>query len=172
MKLYTKWHGNIPILTEEPAQHSARFTPVFYEEAERFLYPGLQPRKYDYTVYLWAQHYTYYYAGQRVCKWNCGDLTMCCGDGQTSTANADGFDLSRLAEYSIDPEELLALNAAVMERLEEDAMQSISHVADEHPDLPIEIGYSGGKDSEVLWHLFRRTLPDERYKVVFNDTRQ
>lgn len=160
MALYVSWQGNVPVLSEEKSSHSSRFTPVFYSELKKFLCPGLCGASEDEKIYLWAQNYAYYLDGRRVCSWREGEATEISGDL-----------MDTILRSGVPQADVVEKNREILGRLESEAISLIQQTAETY-SLPIEVGYSGGKDSEVVLDLVRRALPADRYKVIFNDTRQ
>ncbi|MBD3193007.1 MAG: phosphoadenosine phosphosulfate reductase family protein [Candidatus Heimdallarchaeota archaeon] len=60
-------------------------------------------------------------------------------------------------------------NASILRTYEQEAFNSIKKVMAKHPDLPVSLSFSGGKDSLVCLQLLRK-LPLQAYQILFVDT--
>lgn len=82
----------------------------------------------------------------------------------------DGFTFTTLE--AVDVDELLKLNQAAIETVENEAMDFILGCYDTYKGEVDDfvVAFSGGKDSQVILDLVTRVLPVEAFRAVFQDT--
>lgn len=143
---------------------------------ERLTGESLMARPADFV--LWRSGREYFAAGRKVCRLSGGSAF------EPPRLTVHDADLMRLlrgkrpgrrpAWLRRDPEETVALvaeaNSLRLAVLEEEAVAFLREVREQHPDLPLVVSWSGGKDSAVASELARRAFPDERITHVFADT--
>ena len=109
------------------------------------------------TPYMWAESAQYIYRGKAVAKLKGGSLY-------------DAPEIVLLHDEDIPL--MIEKNRELMEIIESSTVKKILAVYEKYKNkLDIfHVAFSGGKDSEVLLDLVRKTLPKKSFVVVFGDT--
>jgi phosphoadenosine phosphosulfate reductase len=138
--------------------------PVFWEELDLL---GLSKTwKYPHVSepLLWAVDRRYYYRGDPVLDVH--------GGGMTTEPKLTFINTSRLRLRPVDVSAMLDRNSAVLEILENEAMEFVLRTYRrfrKRVDFTV-VAFSGGKDSQVILDIVSRALHPDQYMVIFTDT--
>jgi len=171
---YDKDTGGI-ILNSTPTGFSKEPRPVYAKELDILGFDKYwRYDKQNETPYLWAESNNYWYRGKHVAKLRGGDLYT----APQIIISADESGSSLYPEPNgnllrpIDIEGMVEKNRYMIEIIEQTTVKKIYNIYKKYKnkmDL-FHVAYSGGKDSEVLLDLVKKSLPKGSFVVVFADT--
>lgn len=171
---YDKETGGI-ILNSSPTGFSKEPRPVYAKELDILGFDRYW--KYDKQIdlpYLWAEANNYWYRGKHVAKLKGGNLNT--APEIIITVEEDGSPIfpepNGNSMRPVDIEGMVEKNKDMMEIIEQTTVKKIFEIFKRYKkkvDL-FHVAYSGGKDSEVLLDLVKKSLPKGSFVVVFADT--
>lgn len=126
------------------------------------------------TPYMWAESAQYIYRGKPVAKLKGGSLYDAPEIVLAQDDNGNVVEPEPNGGYlrPIDIPMMINKNREIMEIIESSTVKKILAIYEKYKNkLDIfHVAFSGGKDSEVLLDLVRKTLPKKSFVVVFGDT--
>lgn len=156
------------LLIPEESKFSKEPRPVYYKEldilgfGQYWNYP-----KDDHAPLLWAESNNYIYKGRTVAKTKGGALYTAPELILLEDPEPNGAPLQ-----FVDIEKMVAKNASLMETLVQETIQKVYNTYQTYKNKidVFHLSFSGGKDSEVLLSLVQRSLPHNKFVVIFGDT--
>lgn len=173
------WDNEIPILSDKGVL-GAELRPVWFEELNLFCKEPFDALGIKLPASgvsnFWAVGNFYYLAGQFCGRIINNEFVIAEQSPLNSTPKTEDmfYSLSDLIVGECNMNAVLEKNSNFLLDLENSTIKKMDSFFNSPRSAPIDICYSGGKDSEVLLDLFFRSNSkgNSRFRVVFNDTMQ
>lgn len=156
------------LLNSSPLNFSKEPRPVYYKELDILGFD--QYWKYDKNdtyPYMWAQANNYFYRGRLVAKTKGGSYF-----GTPEIILVEEPETNGTPLRFVDVPAMVEKNRAILEQLIQDTIKKIYNTYVEYKNKVdvFYVAFSGGKDSVVAFDLVCRSLPHNKFKVLFGDT--
>lgn len=156
------------LLNSSPLSFSKEPRPVYYKELDIL---GLDQywnyEKNDAYPYMWAEANNYFYRGRLVAKTKGGSMCTAPEIVLFEEPEPNGMPLR-----FVDIPAMVEKNRDLLEKLAAETIKKIYNTYVEYMakvDV-FYVAFSGGKDSIVTLDLVQRSLPHNKFKVLFGDT--
>lgn len=156
------------LLNSTPLGFSKEPRPVYYKELDLLGFDQYwQYEKNDAYPYMWAEANNYFYRGRNVVKTKGGALYTAPELVLLEKPEAGGAPLR-----FVDIPAMVNKNRDILENLVQDTIKKIynTYVDNQNKVDIFYVAFSGGKDSIVTLDLVQRTLPHNKFLVLFGDT--
>lgn len=156
------------LLNSSPLSFSKEPRPVYYKELDILGFDHYcNYAKNDTYPYMWAEANNYYYRGRHIAKTKGGSLYTAPELIILENPESEGNPLR-----FIDIPAMVEKNRDLLEKLAADTIKKIYNTYVEYMERAdvFYVAFSGGKDSIVTLDLVQRTLPHNKFKVLFGDT--
>lgn len=156
------------LLNSSQLNFSKEPRPVYYKELDILGFDQYwQYDRNDTYPYMWAEANNYYYRGRLVAKTKGGSIYTAPEIIIVDNPEPDGMPLR-----FVDIPAMVEKNRDLLEKLVQDTIKKIYNTYVEYRKKVdvFYVAFSGGKDSIVAFDLVRRTLPHNKFKVLFGDT--
>lgn len=156
------------LLNSSPLSFSKEPRPVYYKELDILGFDKYwNYDKNDTYPYMWAEANNYWYRGKHVAKTKGGSLytapeLILLEEPEPENAPLRFVDIPRMVEKNKD----------LLEKLTQETIKKVynTYVEYENKVDVFYVAFSGGKDSIVTLDIVQRTLPHNKFKVLFGDT--
>lgn len=171
---YDEETGGI-LFNTSPTNFSKEPRPVYAEELDLLGFDKYwNYDKQSDVPYMWAESVQYWYRGKAVARIKGGSLYVPPEIVITQDENGKNIFPEENNGYlkPIDISKMIEKNREMMEIIEGTTAKKIIAIYEKYKNkLDIfHVAFSGGKDSEVLLDLVKKTLPKKSFVVVFGDT--
>ena len=156
------------LLTSSPQSFSKEPRPVYYKELDILGFDKYwNYAKNDAYPYMWAEANNYFYRGRLDAKTKGGTLYAAPEIILVENPEPDGKPLR-----FIDIPAMAEKNKDILEKLTGETIKKIYNTYVEYTSKVdvFYVAFSGGKDSVVALDLVQRSLPHNKFKVLFGDT--
>lgn len=142
--------------------------PVYYKELDILGFNQFWNYEQNDTYpYMWAEANNYYYRGRLIAKTKGGSIYTAPEIVLLGEPESGGRPLR-----FVDIPAMIEKNRDLLEKLVQNTIKKIYNTYVEYRDKidVFYVAFSGGKDSIVAFDLVRRSLPHNKFKVLFGDT--
>lgn len=172
--IYDEETGGI-LFNTSPTNFSKEPRPVYAEELDLLGFDKYwNYDKQSEVPYMWAESVQYWYRGKVVARIKGGSLYIPPEIVIAQDENGKNVFPEENNGYlkPIDIAKMIEKNREMMEIIEGTTVKKIIAIYEKYKNkLDIfHVAFSGGKDSEVLLDLVKKTLPKKSFVVVFGDT--
>lgn len=156
------------LLNSAPLSFSKEPRPVYYQELDLLGFDKYwNYEKNDVFPYMWAESSSYWYRGRRVARIKggsvyCAPELIILEEPEPNNALLRFVDVPRMVEK----------NKEILETLVQSTIVKVFDTYTQYKDKAdvFYVAFSGGKDSTVTFDIVQRTLPANKFKVLFGDT--
>lgn len=156
------------LLNSSPLSFSKEPRPVYYKELDILGFDQYwNYEKNDAYPYMWAEANNYFYRGRLVAKTKGGSMCTAPEIVLLEEPEPNGMPLR-----FVDIPAMVEKNRDLLEKLAAETIKKIYNTYVEYMakvDV-FYVAFSGGKDSIVTLDLVQRSLPHNKFKVLFGDT--
>ncbi|SFP74979.1 Phosphoadenosine phosphosulfate reductase family protein [Oscillibacter sp. PC13] len=156
------------LLNSSPLSFSKEPRPVYYKELDILGFDQYwNYEKNDAYPYMWAEANNYFYRGRLVAKTKGGSMCTAPEIVLFEEPEPNGTPLR-----FVDIPAMVEKNRDLLEKLAAETIKKIYNTYVEYMakvDV-FYVAFSGGKDSIVTLDLVQRSLPHNKFKVLFGDT--
>lgn len=156
------------LLNSSPLSFSKEPRPVYYKELDILGFDQYWDyEKNDAYPYMWAEANNYFYRGRLVAKTKGGSMCTAPEIVLLEEPEPNGMPLR-----FVDIPAMVEKNRDLLEKLAAETIKKIYNTYVEYMakvDV-FYVAFSGGKDSIVTLDLVQRSLPHNKFKVLFGDT--
>ena len=156
------------LLNSSPLSFSKEPRPVYYKELDILGFDQYwNYEKNDAYPYMWAEANNYFYRGRLVAKTKGGSMCTAPEIVLFEEPEPNGMPLR-----FVDIPAMVEKNRDLLEKLAAETIKKIYNTYVEYMakvDV-FYVAFSGGKDSIVTLDLVQRSLPHNKFKVLFGDT--
>lgn len=156
------------LLNSSPLSFSKEPRPVYYKELDILGFDQYwNYEKNDAYPYMWAEANNYFYRGRLVAKTKGGSMCTAPEIVLFEEPEPNGMPLR-----FVDIPAMVEKNRDLLEKLAAETIKKIYNTYVEYiakVDV-FYVAFSGGKDSIVTLDLVQRSLPHNKFKVLFGDT--
>lgn len=156
------------LLNSSPLSFSKEPRPVYYKELDILGFDQYwNYEKNDAYPYMWAEANNYFYRGRWVAKTKGGSMCTAPEIVIIEEPEPNGMPLR-----FVDIPAMVEKNRDLLEKLAAETIKKIYNTYVEYMakvDV-FYVAFSGGKDSIVTLDLVQRSLPHNKFKVLFGDT--
>lgn len=156
------------LLNSSPLSFSKEPRPVYYKELDILGFDQYwNYEKNDSYPYMWAEANNYFYRGRLVAKTKGGSMCTAPEIVLLEEPEPNGMPLR-----FVDIPAMVEKNRDLLEKLAAETIKKIYNTYVEYMakvDV-FYVAFSGGKDSIVTLDLVQRSLPHNKFKVLFGDT--
>ena len=156
------------VLTPMPSTFSKEPRPVYYKELDILGFDKYWSYdKNDAFPYMWAEANNYYYRGRLVAKIKGGTIYTAPEIVLIDDPEPDGYSLR-----FVDIPAMVEKNSQILEQLTQETIKKVYNTYIENQDNVdvFYVAFSGGKDSVVILDIVQRSLPHNKFKVLFGNT--
>lgn len=160
--------GGLLLITEQ-SKFSKEPRPVYYKELDILGFDQYWSYPKDESAHLmWAEANNYIYCGRTVARTKGGSYYTKPEIIILEDPEPNGQPLR-----FVDIDRMVSKNAAIMETLEQETIQSVYNTYREYKNIVdvFYVAFSGGKDSIVAFDIVQRALPHNDFLVLFGNTR-
>lgn len=156
------------LLNSSPLSFSKEPRPVYYKELDILGFDKhWNYEKNDSYPYMWAEANNYWYRGRLVAKTKGGSSCtapelLLVDEPEPNNEPLRFVDIPRMVEK----------NKNLLEKLTQETIKKVFNTYNEYKGKVdvFYVAFSGGKDSVVTLDIIQRTLPHNKFKVLFGDT--